>query len=128
MLFEAVEGKSVDNPTDEGHKSRFLDDKIVLQMRKEEKERSESLKKRRKKSFDREEVLTRLLCIAEEAHRATNAEKTDKNGNLLSEYDVKCATIELKALECAVKLAGFEGDRQEGICITLDDEAKELAL
>jgi hypothetical protein len=86
------------------------------------------LRKRRKKSFDREEVLARLLCIAEEAHRATNTEKTDKNGNLQTEYDVKCATIELKALECAVKLAGFQGQESEGICITLDGDAKEMAL
>ncbi|MBQ8911399.1 MAG: hypothetical protein IJY89_02375 [Clostridia bacterium] len=85
------------------------------------------MKKRKKKGFDREEMLERLLRIAEEAHRATIVEKIDKNGNPSVEYDAKCATIELKALECAVKLAELNAGGEE-ICITLEQDAKEMAL
>ena len=86
------------------------------------------MKKRKKKGFDREEILDRLLRIAEEAHRATTTERADKNGNLAVEYDARCATIELKALECAVKLAGAEETQEQELFITLEEDAKEMAL
>ncbi|MBQ7847714.1 MAG: hypothetical protein IJZ37_05835 [Clostridia bacterium] len=83
--------------------------------------------KRKKRKWDREEILSRLLEIAEDAHRATISERIGKNGEALTEYDTRCATIELKALECAVKLAGIDLPKTEEICITLDEESKDLA-
>ncbi len=75
--------------------------------------------KRKKRTWDREEILGRLLDIAQEAHGATI--------NARGEYDTRCATIELKALECAVKLAGIDLPKAEEICITLEEETKDLA-
>ncbi|MBP3321674.1 MAG: hypothetical protein J6M12_04920 [Clostridia bacterium] len=84
-------------------------------------------RKRKKKKWEKEEVLDRLMRIAEEAHLATWNDKTDKAGNQTKEYDARCATIELKALEYAVKLAGFDLPEVEGVCVTLEEGAREFA-
>lgn len=84
-------------------------------------------RKRKKKVWKKEEILDRLMRIAEEAHLATWSEKTDKSGQNVKEYDSRCATIELKALEYAVKLAGFDLPVGEELCVTLEEEARELA-
>ena len=84
-------------------------------------------RKRKKKVWEKEEILFRLMRIAEEAHLATWSEKCDKSGQSVREYDSRCATIELKALEYAVKLAGFDLPVNEELCITLEEDAKELA-
>ncbi|MBQ9129727.1 MAG: hypothetical protein IJX59_03070 [Clostridia bacterium] len=88
---------------------------------------AERKRKRKKKRWEKEEVLDRLMCIAEEAHLATWSERTDKSGQSVREYDARCATIELKALEYAVKLAGFDLPEGEELCVTLEEDAKELA-
>lgn len=89
------------------------------------------MKKRKKKGCNREEILERLLCIAEQAHNATNCEKIDKSGKVQMEYDARCATIELKALEYAVKLSGIDCEKDEKdheIFVILEEDAKEMAL
>ena len=73
-------------------------------------------------------VLKRLWRIAEEAREATFSPKTDKNGETTVEYDTKCASIELKAVEYAVKLSGLlDEDRGEQVLVTLGDGARDLA-
>lgn len=84
-------------------------------------------RKKRKKKWEKEEILERLMRIAEEAHLATWSERTDKSGQSVKEYDARCATIELKALEYAVKIAGFDLPEVQELCVTLEEEARELA-
>ncbi len=82
-----------------------------------------------KKGFTREHVLERLWRIAEDARKATWVEKTDKNGETAVEYDTKCASIELKAIEFAVKLSGLsEQSVAETVTVSLGDDVKELAI
>ena len=80
------------------------------------------------KKWDRESVLKRLMRIAEEARQATFTERSGKNGETTLEYDTKCATIELKAVEYAVKLSGMlEEEKGEEIVVRLDGEADDLS-
>ena len=82
----------------------------------------------KKAKWSRKEVLARLWRIAEEARAATCAEKRGKDGEPVIEYDTKCATIELKAVEYAVKLTGLLEEEQGGkITLSISDELKELA-
>ena len=79
--------------------------------------------------WDRKGVLKRLMRIAEEARAATSVEKIGKDGEPTLEYDTKCASIELKAIEYAVKLTGLlEEDKKEEITVTLDSDAEPFAL
>lgn len=83
----------------------------------------------RKKSWSRKEVLQRLMRIAEEAKEATWLEKADKNGNCVREYDARCASIELKAVEYAVKLSGLLEQEEEGeLVVTMSEQTKDLAV
>ena len=73
-------------------------------------------------------VLKRLMRIAEEAREATFTEKIDRNGECVREYDTKCAAIELKAVEYAVKISGLlDDDRGERIVVTLGQDISECA-
>ena len=71
---------------------------------------------KKKPDWSREEVLRRLWRIAEEA------------GQITKEYDSKCASIELKAVEYAVRLSGLlNEEREEEIQVVLGAETKELS-
>ena len=85
-------------------------------------------KRKRQKKWNKKEVLARLMRIAEEAREATFSEKTGKNGEPVIEYDAKCATIELKAIEYAVRLCGLlDGEEDRRICVSIGEEAKDYA-
>ena len=65
---------------------------------------------------------------SEEAKEATWGEKQGKDGQLTKEYDSKCASIELKAVEYAVRLSGLlNEEREEEIQVVLGAETKELS-
>ncbi|MGM9667361.1 MAG: hypothetical protein ACI3XN_04835 [Eubacteriales bacterium] len=83
---------------------------------------------KKKPDWSREEVLRRLWRIAEEAREATWGEKQGKDGQITKEYDSKCASIELKAVEYAVRLSGLlSEEREEEIQVVLGAETKELS-
>lgn len=83
---------------------------------------------KKKPDWSREEVLRRLWRIAEEAKEATWGEKQGKDGQITKEYDSKCASIELKAVEYAVRLSGLlNEEREEEIQVVLGAETKELS-
>ena len=84
---------------------------------------------KRKPKWDREGVLERLMRIAEEARAATFCEKVGKNGEPVLEYDVRCASIELKAVEYAVKLSGlFEEENESVVRVVMSPEADGYAV
>lgn len=114
---------SVENRGKIGHTTRYGSVKIGLQM----KERRDTVASK-KKGFTKEHVLERLWRIAEDARKATWVEKTDKNGETAVEYDTKCASIELKAIEFAVKLSGLSEQSAETVTVSLGDDVKELAI
>ena len=69
-----------------------------------------------------------LTKDAEEAKEATWGEKQGKDGQITKEYDSKCASIELKAVEYAVRLSGLlNEEREEEIQVVLGAETKELS-
>ena len=85
---------------------------------------------KQKKKWTKQDVLERLIRIAEEAREATWCEKTGKNGESVREYDAKCASIELKAVEYAVKLSGFLEEEKDGgeISVILSEETRPFAV
>ncbi len=84
----------------------------------------------KKKKWDKDEILKRLMRIAEEAKKATWSVRTGKNGESVKEYDAKCASIELKAVEYAVKLSGLLGEEKEKdeVVVTLSDDVRPFAV
>lgn len=81
---------------------------------------------RKKENWGKEEVLQRLWRIAEDARQSTFSEKATKDGGTILEYDSKCASIELKALEYAVKLMGML-EQSSDISVKLEGETAEWA-
>jgi hypothetical protein len=78
--------------------------------------------------WTREKVLKRLYRIAEQAKKAGVKQSMDKEGNLVKEFDTKAASIELKAIEYAVKLTGMLQEQPDHeIHITLDEEVTQYA-
>ena len=78
--------------------------------------------------WTKEKVLKRLYRIAQQAKKAGMRVTVDKEGNKGKELDTKAVSIELKAIEYAVKLTGMlsvEEDRD--VCVILDDEATRYA-
>ena len=86
-------------------------------------------KKKKNAPWTKEEILSRLMRIADEARDATFCEKTGKNGEGVKEYDVKCASVELKAVEYVVKLSGvLDDDRAQTVSVSILGEAKDYAV
>ncbi len=83
-----------------------------------------------KSVWTKADILCRLKRIADEAKDATWCEKKEKSGELTREYDARCASIELKAVEYAVKLSGFlEEEREQGeIRVILSEESRHFAI
>ena len=78
--------------------------------------------------WTREKVLKRLYRIAEQAKKAGVRQSLDKEGNVVKEFDTRAASIELKAIEYAVKLTGMLSEEQDNeIYITLDEEIARYA-
>ena len=83
--------------------------------------------KKVEKKWDKEQVLKRLMRIADEAQAATYTEN-GKSGAI--EYDVRCASIELKAVEFAVKLSGMldeDKDCEKELFVVMSKEAADFA-
>ncbi|MBE6672799.1 MAG: hypothetical protein E7599_04700 [Ruminococcaceae bacterium] len=79
--------------------------------------------------WTREKVLRRLYRIAQQAKKAGVRTEKDKEGNVFKEFDTRAASIELKAIEYAVKLTGMlqvAEDRE--ICVLLEGETSQYAL
>ena len=84
---------------------------------------------KRKPKWERKGVLERLMRIAEEARESTFVTKIDKNGEVTREYDTKCAAIELKAVEFAVKITGlFEEEKDATVTVVMEDDASGYAI
>ena len=78
--------------------------------------------------WTREKVLKRLYRIAQQAKKASVRQVADKEGNVTKELDCKAVSIELKAIEYAVKLTGMlDVEEDRDIRVTLDDEIREYA-
>ena len=66
--------------------------------------------------------------LAEQAKKAGVRQTLDKEGNVVKEFDTKAASIELKAIEYAVKLTGMLTEAPDNeIHITLDEEITKYA-
>lgn len=78
--------------------------------------------------WTREKVLKRLYRIAQQAKKAGMRSVQDKEGNTTKEFDSKAVSIELKAIEYAVKLTGMlDGEEDRDIRVVLDDDIQEYA-
>ena len=79
--------------------------------------------------WTKEKVLRRLYRIAQQAKKAGVRQATDKEGNIFKEFDTKAASIELKAIEYAVKLTGMlEAEQDRDVCVVLDGDVSRYAL
>ena len=79
--------------------------------------------------WTKEKVLRRLYRIAQQAKKAGIREGTDKEGKIFKEFDTKAASIELKAIEYAVKLTGMlEAEQDRDVCVVLDGDVSRYAL
>ena len=109
---------------------KYATDPVMFAVQSYRRSKEVSTVGKRKPEWNREEVLARLMRIAEEAREATFCEKTGKNGEPVVEYDVRCASIELKAVEFAVKLSGlFEEDEAEHeVRVVMSEEADGYAV
>ena len=78
--------------------------------------------------WTREKVLRRLYRIAQQAKKAGVRVQTDKEGKVVKEFDTKAASIELKAIEYAVKLTGMlQEEEDRDIRITLEGDLSRYA-
>ena len=78
--------------------------------------------------WTKEKVLKRLYRIAQQAKKAGMRSVQDKEGNVVKEFDTKAVSIELKAIEYAVKLTGMlDGEEDRDIRVMLDDDIQEYA-
>lgn len=78
--------------------------------------------------WTREKVLKRLYRIAQQAKKAGMRSVQDKEGNITKEFDTKAVSIELKAIEYAVKLTGMlEMEEDRDIRVVLDDDISQYA-
>ncbi len=78
--------------------------------------------------WTKEKVLKRLYRIAQQAKKAGMRSVQDKEGNTTKEFDSKAVSIELKAIEYAVKLTGMlDGQEDRDIRVMLDEDIQEYA-
>ena len=79
--------------------------------------------------WTRDKVLRRLYRIAQQAKKAGVKTATDKEGRTVKEFDTRAASIELKAIEYAVKLTGMlQEEEDRDIRVVLDTDVSRYAL